>query len=579
MGVVAMKRVITFDPEKQSDEHRKFEEGICEEMMPFARRLAKKRARWNKWSLNQDELYLEFCAAIAKTIAHYAHGVTRKELIVLCHAAMKHKYQDVLHKTTRTYRNVEDAAHVLDADMGFGEDIEMGYVSSDFLNDFVSGLSPLARRLVELSIEPDEKMSEQIGKYIDYRNTRYKNGAGVSKIPLRLFAEATNRPIKEIKQASKEIHNKLTEVNMTAASMDTETLLNTFRYGEKIVTSYQSTKKYVAWKNDDLYEQAEYRGIKTDGYRRGEVAKRLHEFDMEHGLPTQFQLDEEHEIDEDLTIEDLIPPPEIPEVTKVSKKSKVETTEGDDDFDDDFWEKKKGKGKPDKPETSEELSKFFEDDPDDDGDDDQAEKEVEEEPVLVPAVKAETTSSHASYESKNDVIRDAINEMNLGSTMITTRIGENEWHSKVIQPQRTGMIPVDVLMQLIETYGATIPAKAIASLADPPKVVAEEIATRKKASKGSKAKASHAQKKGSPALRKLICQPEYLKLRESLKGMDIEDLKEMATGLGETWTTSSDSRVLRMSVVAAIYRGNGLNGKNKYKPEYRTSEARNAVTL
>lgn len=542
MGVV--------DTVVSSVRNTELEERASVALMPYARNLAKKYSGHNRWMLDKNELFGELCLEIAKAIQSYLYVIPYGEFLKAARTMLYYRYQEILGKSTGKYYGREFSAHVLKEDMSFGSNIDNGYSYSDFSIDFMKGLSDLAKSMTNLALNPSDEMIVQLNEYVKSRNSKYVHGAGVRKIPLRIFAAVTGESIFNIRAANNEIRRKLREIDdmtdtdlrIKGADEDTGEYLMSFDYANGQVTSFMTGERYIEWGREAIFQQADHRKLERNGLRRGEVASLLHQDDIAKGVSTQ----------------DDIVSGVSPAETVVAVMSKSDIDDGQDDGFDTKFLKKNGNGKDEeKVDESHEVAEFFGDKPPDD--DDEEEVEVDE-PVVVPATTKVALTK--TIQTKENPFQAIMESMPVGVSMTVTRLGENEWHVEIVESEEqvATKIPVDNHEPTVKLKKAE-DGKVVPVVDDKLESGTDEVVKLKKTTQ---------------AWRDLVLSPKYVTWMDEMKELSIEELKKIAKELNAVWEKQSHPPAERRNVLQAIRKAKKIY---KYKPAYRTREGRAAVTL
>lgn len=298
---------------------------VCDTAYEYAHKYAEYLAAIHhnpvKWLLDYDELYGEMLLEYAKSINVYLYTRPRPEYYKLLRSMMWYRVKELKAKTFGTHRDVEYSAHCLDEDYDWME-ISSG-VKPFFLFEVLENLSPLARQMVDMVVHPTDEMEKALARYIEYRNGLYVHGAGVNGIPPKIFAEVLGESISTIKEAYQEIGKALNDEEFNIMSVQ---IRDTHFSGKlmtwKDVKELKAADTYSKWSIIWLRNQAEFRGIDTEGMKRRDMVYALRDHDKDNGVASDVPVDAKSKVEEEKKIEKV-------EEKKIDEK-KVEDVQSSD---------------------------------------------------------------------------------------------------------------------------------------------------------------------------------------------------------------------------------------------------------
>lgn len=274
------------------DEYKTQEEKVVEDLSIVARGLAIKYNNPLRYPLDRDDIFAELQVEVSKAIKRYFYCKDYEEFMLISRTMLWNRMRELLTKAYNKYRKKELTAHALkeDYDMdreGSGELIEI-FIMSEFLNN----LSSLAKKIVTVVLNPDERMQSAILAHIEKRGKLYKRG-GIFKIPLSVIQEGIDEDPKLVRKAYKEVREKIKQERTIMGMNAISDKPNNF---EGSLVTYMDVLikgipvRYERWLKEHLIQQAKFRGVYEEGYGRKELVDALRNDDKNRGLKSDTEL-------------------------------------------------------------------------------------------------------------------------------------------------------------------------------------------------------------------------------------------------------------------------------------------------
>jgi hypothetical protein len=541
-----------YDEDHEND--TSLEEKACYDLLNTARRISQKYHNYARWQLNAEDLFGEMMIEVTKSFFCYLRCKPYDQYLRLSRSMMHNRAREIIKRTYGSSKNKEYTAETLPED--YTADSYVDHEIFYFLPEFMSALSEFARYVVNLILEPNDAMYAALMEHVNYRQTKYSKGAGVKRIPAKVIAKAAGASVSKVNSAYKEITKAYTEFQDMLNSND----VYTHKYAEEEVLQHKVIIKgkpfrYVMWRNDHLQQQVDFRFGKgsSEGKTRADLVMMLIQYDEEkHGLKS-----------EDL---DEVPSKAVQDIhedTKsVSPKPSVATSEVGPDGKPyisaiERWranqrqiaeEQERKESSEEEPEEQEmlvtkveEVKNTLEKHLSERGhklEQEAAEQEksiVSSEPVAVQPMESVTEA----YPVANmDVIEGLMQAMREGEVLMITKVSQTAWSA--------ALVPAD---------------RPVLTLAQP--------ATVKTETSGKKFK------RDSQAYFEEIYTPEYFKMRNYFRAMSLEEVTDKLDRESVTYKTHNDKRTQRIYCMEAYAEHLKLD---KFKPQYQTTEQRDAVT-
>lgn len=541
----------------------------------YAKMMASRHHTNVRWVLHYEELYGDLLEELAKSLKKYllcelSERKPWNEYLKLVRMMMWNRVRELysysntekrgaIKQEDGSIRYIEFTAHVLNEDYDYYDDrwTVGGWttgcrIEPYMLSEFTDTLSPLARKIVESVLDPDENMQQAIGEYIQYRATLYKNGAGIGgdkspSIPPKVVAKALDLEVGKVKEMYAEVTSKLYEDDKEKGTMNTAVALGQPDFAGSLVVwkdRQVEDQRYSQWGKFALQDQVKFRELcdTVSGMRRSLLIFALRLNDLANGrdLDTnekevQEKLNGLNKTDKDLLGQKLLasvasPTREVAAPPKtngktVAKVEVVEEPETEDAYED-FG-----------PKTDVKLH------PED------AKEDVASDNVKIKKTKDDDDGNGmlGKHQTDADPFIQLLQAMREGETLNVTRTGSNSWNFELVSPSNDHKV------------------------AKSPSTV--KVDTEKTSDETENGKF----KKGSKGWKQELMSPEYLEFVDWKKNLnDNEKFLEIAKEEGAEWDYSDNVRVNLRGAFKALREKRGIS---KWKPKYQGRDSRKAVTI